>query len=202
MRQPENHSGNTPDPDPGPPPDRARRSGGEESPNAFSAAFLDRLRRHSDHPPTPEAANAGPWKVVRSGPRERSAPIADSGAGEPYWSCVGIGEEEARAHLVTADLACLTAAALPLTGLAPRFHLAEDPDIELPLCDLFDGDSTVGVVDGWSPDLADRLNTLDALRCRPLSLAHFLLAVGDETLRRVGRILVEIAADEEEDESP
>jgi hypothetical protein len=34
----------------------------------------------------------------------------------------------------------------------------------------------------------------DALRMRPLSLAQYLLSVGDETLRRTGRILVGLAS--------
>jgi len=174
----------SPDPaDPAP----SRRPGDESAANAFSAAFLDRLRRHHDHPPTPAAANAGPWRVVRS----------DSASGDPTWSCVAVGEASPRAHLVTPDLAFLAAAAFPLTGEEPRFFLAEDPDIEAPVCDLLDGDSSVGVVDGWTAELAGRMSTLDALRRRPLALAHFLLAVGDETLRRVGRILLELAEEDE-----
>lgn len=168
-------------------PARGLRGGEEPVANAFSAGFLDRLRRHHDHPATPEAANAGPWRVVRSEPS----------ASGPTWSCIAAGETAPRAHLVTPDLAFLAAAAFPLTGEEPRFFLAEDPDIEAPVCDLLDGDSPVGVVDGWNAELAGRMSTLDALRRRPLALAHFLLAVGDETLRRVGRILLELAEEDD-----
>ncbi len=171
--------------------------------NAFSAEFLDRLRRHHDHPPTPEAANAGPWRVIRSGRSARpgEGPVrSDRAAAGPSWECVSAGEAEPRAHLVTPDLAFLTASAFPLTGVPESFFLAEDPDSEAPLCDLLEGDVTVGVVDGWNGELAYRMSTLDALRRRPLALAHFLLAVGDETLQRVGRILVELAEDEAQGE--
>lgn len=173
--------------------------------NAFTPAFLDHLRRHHDHPPVPEALNAGPWTVGRASEASANAGTAGSGAGDgrspgsgagyDSWFCRAAGEAEPRAHLVTADLAFLTAAALPLTGVEPRFFLAEDPDIEAPLCDLLDGDQAIGVVDGWNDELADRMSTLDALRRRPLALAHFLLAVGDETLRRVGTILLELSAE-------
>jgi len=178
----DDRSSNSPDPEP------SGRPGQEPAANAFSAAFLDRLHRHHDHPPTPEVSNAGPWRVVRS----------PSDSGPPTWSCVAAGDAAPRAHLVTPDLAFLTAASFPLAGVESRYFLAEDPDIEEPVCDLLDGDSSVGVVDGWTAELADRMSTLDALRRRPLALAHFLLAVGDETLRRVGGILLELA---EEDES-
>jgi len=51
------------------------------------------------------------------------------------------------------------------------------------------------LVRGGSDELTIVLDVLDALRRQPLALAHFLLAVGDETLERTGRILVDLAPD-------
>jgi len=51
-----------------------------------------------------------------------------------------------------------------------------------------------GWLRGWTEDLPQALTMLDELRLRPLSLAHYLLSVGDETLARTGRILAALAA--------
>jgi len=163
-------------------------------PNAFSPEFLDRLRRKHDHPPTPEAASAGPFSVhpaeIVPPSRRREAP--------PFpWRCLCAGESAPRACLADPDLAYLTAAALPLTGRAPRFALVEDLDAEedryLLVSGWGNGHVDVGTVLGWNEDLPEVLTVLDGLRVRPLALAQFLLSVGNETLARVGRILSELA---------
>jgi len=105
------------------------------------------------------------------------------------------------------DLAYLTAAALPLTGRAPRFELVEDLDAEEEdLSLLVSGcgapparsDRDWGTVRGRNEDLPQPLikllTVLGLLRLRPLALAHYLLSVGDETLARTGRILSKLAA--------
>ncbi len=188
-------------------------------PNAFSSEFLERLRTEHDHPPTPEAANAGPFRVEPvewiewvefcppSSPGASSPPAGAPNAGAPpaafRWACVGEGEEAPRALLAEPDLAYLTAAALPLTGRAPRFELVEDLDAEEEdLSLLVSGcgapparsDRDWGTVRGRNEDLPRVLTVLDELRLRPLALAHFLLSVGDETLARTGRILSKLAA--------
>ena len=103
-------------------------------------------------------------------------------------------------------MAYLTAAALPLTGRAPRFSLVEDLDAEEDLYLLASGCGDRhgepycewGSVRGRIEDLPWVLTVLDLLRVQPLALAHYLLSVGDETLRRVGGILAELTGDSEE----
>jgi len=179
--------------------------------NAFSQEFLDRLRRSYDHPPTPEAANAGPFRVEWIGSTEGSDPAADptdpssppSSHPDLPWACFSAGEAAPRACLADPDVAFLTAAALPLTGQAPRFSLVEDLDAEEDLYLLASGCGDRhgepycewGSVRGWTEDLPWVLTVLDLLRVRPLTLAHYLLSVGDETLRRAGAILAELAGD-------
>jgi len=157
--------------------------------NAFSPEFLDRLRRGQDHPPTPEAANAGPFRVEWLGP--------DAPSSLP-WACFSAGEATARACLADPELAYLLAAVLPLTERAPRFALVEDLDTEEDLYLLVSGfgdqHGDHGTVRGWNENLPAILTALDELRVRPLAVAHFLLSLGDETLRRVGRILAEMAS--------
>jgi len=193
------------------------RSRPSTSPNAFSPDFLEGLRTELDHPPTPEAANAGPFRVepVQStkwiepcspSPPTDASPCsrtkAPTKAGPPpaahRWACVGEGEEAPRAVLEEPDFAYLVAAALPLTGRPPRFELVEDLDAEEDLYLVVSGCGERHVDHGWlrgrAEDLAQALTMLDELRLRPRALAHYLLSVGDETLARAGRILAALAA--------
>jgi len=147
-------------------------------PNAFSPDFLERLRTEHDHPPTPEAANAGPFRVEPFDPFEplhstesieprppsppadasptswtRSRSNAPTNAGPPpaahRWACVGEGEEAPRALLEEPDFAYLVAAALPLTGRPPRFELVEDLDAEEDLYLVVSGCGERHVDHGW-----------------------------------------------------
>ena len=170
-------------------------------PNAFSPDFLERLRKEHDHPPTPGAANAGPFRVEPSPPTD-APPNARTNAGAPpaahRWACVGEGEEAPRALLEEPDFAYLVAAALPLTGRPRRFELVEDLDAEEDLYLVVSGCGERHVDHGWlrgrTEDLPQALTMLDELRLRPRALAHYLLSVGDETLARTGRILAALAA--------
>jgi len=147
-------------------------------PNAFSPDFLERLRMEHDHPPTPEAANAGPFRVepfepveprqstewieprppsppTDAPPGSRSnaptkAPIkAELPPAAHRWACVGEGEEAPRAVLEEPDFAYLVAAALPLTGRPPRFELVEDLDAEEDLYLVVSGCGERHVDHGW-----------------------------------------------------
>lgn len=190
-----------------PPPDR----------NAFSRRFLDRLREE-DHPPTPEAANAGPWTVEPVGSRWDAPPEAPPEAPsetppearviphhvdalasrtfqpEAEWACCSAGEAGPRGVFARPDLAYLFAAALPLDGAPPRLRLARrgldqalggGPDWHR----LTEDGQPVGRLAGFRPELVALANALAALRSRPLALAHFLAACGEETLEPAGRIL-------------
>jgi len=204
--------------------DNGPRSRPSALPNAFSPDFLKRLRTEHDHPPTPEAANAGPFRVEPFDPSEPlqspesieprpPSPATDvppssrsnspTKAGPPpaaahHWACLAEGEEAPRAVLEEPDFAYLVAAALPLTGRPPRFELVEDLDAEEDLYLVVSGCGERhvdhGGLRGRTEDLAQALTMLDELRLRPRALAHYLLSVGDETLARTGRILAALAA--------
>jgi hypothetical protein len=87
-------------------------------PDVFSPEFLERLRTEHDHPPTPEAANAGPFRVEPFEPLQSTEWIepgppcpptdAPTNAGPPpaahRWACVGEGEEAPRAVLEEPNL--------------------------------------------------------------------------------------------------
>ncbi len=164
----------------------ARRGSGREggsSPSAFSAAFLAEIARREPAPATPEADLAGPWRVT-----------ALYGAGsEPRWACIAAGERAPRLVLEAPDLAYLAAAALAVAERPPGFRFQEAADRRLHL--LWHGRSV-----GTSRDLIQVggdtlplvLGGLADLRLQPLAFAHYLLSVPDETLRRSGRLLMEL----------
>jgi len=178
-------------PEPGDGQEQHPRQPHEPAPNAFSAEFLEHLRTCHEHPATPDATNAGPWQVDLLPPGEEPS----GGARNARWLCMAAGEAEPRAFLEHPDSAYLMAAALPLTGHGPRFSLAEALDCPGGFYWVVQGRRDLGVVRGGSDELTIVLDVLDALRRQPLALAHFLLAVGDETLERTGRILVDLAPD-------
>ncbi len=149
------------------------------SSNAFSPGFLDRLSRREPAPATPEADLAGPWRVT-----------ALYGAGdEPRWGCVAAGEREPRLVLQAPDLAYLAAAALAVAERPAGFRFQEDAARRLHL--LWNG-RPVGTATYQGDSLPLVLSGLADLRLQPLAFAHYLLAVPDETLRRSGRILMEL----------
>ncbi len=155
----------------------------ESSSNAFSPVFLDRLSRREPAPATPEADLAGPWRVT-----------ALYGAGdEPRWGCVAAGEREPRLVLQAPDLAYLAAAALAVAERPAGFRFQEDADRRLHL--LWHGrpvGTSRDLIRVGGDTLALHLSGLADLRLQPLAFAHYLLAVPDETLRRSGRILMEL----------
>lgn len=83
-------------------------------------------------------------------------------------------------------------------GAPGPFALVEDLDKEEDLFLLASGfgdqHGDHSAVRGRNEDLPAILTALDELRMRPLAAAHLLLSLGDETLRRVGQILAEIAS--------
>ena len=87
-------------------------------------------------------------------------------------------------------MAHLTTAGLELADRPTRFRFLEDAAGTLHL--MCDGHS-VATAERRSEGLPAVLNALADLRTRPQALAHFLLAVPDEVLRRCGVVLAEMA---------
>ena len=151
-----------------------------EAPNAFAPSFLEEIARREPAPAVPETLSEGPFRVLRH-----------FGDGPPLWACHAAGERQARLTVEAPDLAYLAAAALAVAERPLRFRFQPDAEGRLHL--LEDG-RPVGTASRpeWGSDtLALHLTALAALRARPLALAHYLLSVPDDALRRAGRILVE-----------
>jgi hypothetical protein len=150
--------------------------------NAFAPFFLDHMARREPAPAAPEARSEGPFRIVKL-----------YGDGPPLWACYAAGERQPRLSVEAPDLAYLLAAGMeiaerpsrfgfePVVGAVGRraFHL------------LHDG-HPVGTIDLPGDTLPLHLTGLADLRVRPLALAHYLLSVPDETLRRTGHVLIEM----------
>ena len=116
------------------------------------------------------------------------------GAGDPRWACIAAGERPPRFSFREPDLAFLTATGLTLADRPSRFKFLRDAEGTLHL--LHDG-YPVGTAQRESDQLPLVLTALANLRVQPEALAHFLLAVPDEVLRRCGVILAQMARDAE-----
>ena len=149
--------------------------------NAFDRDFLDTFSKREPAPATPEADNAGPWKVTRL-----------HGAGDPRWACIAAGERPPRFSFREPDLAHLTNAGLALADRPARFRFQVDAAGTLHL--MHDG-YPVGTATRQSDQLPLVLTALANLRTRPDALAHFLLAVPEEVLQRCGVILAQMASE-------
>ena len=162
---------------------RDRRDEFTEPPNAFDRDFLETFARRDPAPAVPEASHAGPWRVTRL-----------HGQGDPRWGCVAVGERPPRFSFREPDLAHLTTTGLALVDRPARFRFQVDAEGTLHL--MHDG-YPVGTADPaeqGSEQLPVVLTALANLRTQPEALAHFLLAVPDEVLRRCGVVLAEMAS--------
>ncbi|MFP3940908.1 MAG: hypothetical protein ACLF0P_11425 [Thermoanaerobaculia bacterium] len=199
---------------PGPPAPPPRPPG--EPPNAFSPGFLDRVAAREPAPAVPEADFAGPWRVVLLDGDSDGARIRD---GSPEWGCVPEGGRGPALVFDSPDLAYLAAAALEVAERPARFRVRDrpapgpgearrpglgagpapdpDPHLEEPL-DLLDLEvlhdgHPVGRAALAGDTLPLDLTRLADLRVRPRALAHLLLSVPEEVLRRAGVIVAEMA---------
>ena len=116
------------------------------------------------------------------------------GAGDELrWGCLAAGESQPRLVLQAPDLAYLAAAALAVAERPPGFRFQEDAARRLHL--LWHGrpvGTSRDLIRVGGDTIALHLSGLADLRVRPLAFAHYLLSVPDETLRRSGRILMEL----------
>jgi hypothetical protein len=118
------------------------------------------------------------------------------GSGDPRWACLAAGERQPRLTLQAPDLAYLTAAALAVTertDTAGAFRFQQDADRRVHI--LWHGrpvGTAPGLVQVASDTLPILLTALADLRTQPLPLAHYLLAIPDEALRRAGALAVQL----------
>ena len=163
--------------------ERVGEKEGGSSRSAFAADFLAQLAHRDPAPATPEANLAGPWRVT-----------ALYGAGnEPRWACIAAGESQPQLALQAPDLAYLAAAAFAVAERPAAFRLQEDAARRLYL--LHRGrpvGTSPGPIQVGGDSFPLVLSGLADLRVQPLAFAHYLLSVPDETLRRSGRILMEL----------
>jgi hypothetical protein len=145
------------------------------------------VARREPAPATPEADQAGPWRVIRV-----------HGQADPRWACYPAGEvppRPGRFRFREPDLAFLTVTGLALAERPPRFQFQVDAAGTLHL--MHDGQSvaTAEPAAGMGDQLPLVLTALANLRVQPEALAQFLLAVPDAVLRRAGVILAELAGE-------
>jgi len=160
-------------------------------PNAFDPQFLATLSHRDPAPATPEADNAGPWRVTRL-----------HGDGDPRWACYAAGESPplpGRYRFREPDLAHLTCSGLSLADRPLRFRFQVDAPRG--------GQATLHLMhDGYPVGQARRgaarsdqlplvLTALANLRVQPEALAQFLLAVPDGVLRRSGVVLARMVGE-------
>lgn len=157
-----------------------------EKPNAFAPTLFDELREREPEPAVPEAANAGPWRVIKL-----------YGRNDPLYACHAAGEPGPRLTFDAPDLANLAAATLAVSERPPRFlwHRSEDGRLHL----LHDGQrvataaadaEALGLDVGGG--LTRDLDLLGDLRGQPLPLARFLVSIPQDVLRRAGTLVMEI----------
>jgi hypothetical protein len=117
------------------------------------------------------------------------------GPGDPRWGLIAAGERPPRFSFREPDVAFLTSAGLTLADRPSRFKFLRDAAGTLHL--MHDGHSVGTAAPGAErgEQLPLVLTALANLRVQPEALAHFLLAVPDEVLRRCGVILAEMAQD-------
>jgi hypothetical protein len=118
------------------------------------------------------------------------------GGGDPRWGLIAAGERPPRFSFREPDVAFLTSAGLTLADRPVRFKFLRDAAGTLHL--MHDGHSvgTAAPAAAQSEQLPVVLSALANLRVQQEALAHLLLAVPDEVLRRCGVILARMAGEE------
>ena len=151
----------------------------DDTPNAFTAEYLELLAERDEPVTAAEADVAGPWHLE-----------AHPASG---WAVLRQGESLESSQPVAIfskkDAARLAAAVLPSTGRRSRYRLGTDPDaLGYP---IYDEVQVVGHFERFHEDLVVALNVVDALVSSPASLAWLLDAAGGLALGHAGKIAVE-----------
>jgi len=156
----------------------------DDTPNAFTAEYLELLAERDEPMTAAEADAAGPWHL-EAHPSSGWA-VLRQGASLESSQPVAIFSKK--------DAARLAAAVLPSTGRPSRYRLGKDPDaLGYP---IFDEDQVVGHFERFHEDLLVALNVVDALASSPGDLAWLLDAAGGLALDHAGKIALERALPE------
>ena len=149
-----------------------------QPPNAFAAAFLERMAELDEPATAGEAETAGTAQVVPA-PQGGYAVLAEG-------ESLAEGDHPV-ATLLDRATALLVAAALPGSGREPTYRLGKEADEHgFP---LYEQGELVGHLAWFDESLLARLNSLDSLTRLPASLAQLLEAGGGLGLERAGRFL-------------
>jgi hypothetical protein len=153
-------------------------------PNAFSPAYLARLRERDASLTSTEAELAGPWKIEPVLGRPGAVAVLrvweDLEAGDPPVGVLW--------HLETAQLLSVL---LPAIDREPLFHVEEATASEgFPLVAVYgeQGPQIAGWLDRYEPRWAEGLHLLEAIIRSPWALAALLEAAGPGAEEQVGRI--------------
>jgi len=154
-------------------------------PSIFSPAFLARLYDRDEAPTASESDLAGPWRTdpIPGAPGSRAVLRA--------WESLEEGDPP-RAVFDEEEIAELCAAALPLLGREPLFHLGSEPGGRGYPVVAFDGEQgprECGALALFEPEVAVALHLLQGLARSPAALAAVIAAAGPGALAQVGRLL-------------
>jgi hypothetical protein len=151
----------------------------DDTPNAFTAEYLELLAERDEPVTAAEADVAGPWHLEA----------------HPWggWAVLRQGTSLSSSQPVAIfskkDAARLAATVLPSTGRPSRYRLGKDPDeLGYP---VYDDAQVVGHFERFHEDLVVALNVVDALVSSPGALAWLLDAAGGLALAHAGKIALE-----------
>jgi hypothetical protein len=152
--------------------------------NAFSPAYLARLREQEEVLTAAEAEMAGPWKEVPL----RGKPGAVAVLRE--WEDVDAGDRPIAVwwHEETARLWSIL---LPAIEREPLFHLRDEETADgYPVVAVYgeQGPQVAGWLDRYEPRWVEALHLLEAIVRSPRALAALLEAAGPGAEEQVGRI--------------
>jgi hypothetical protein len=152
--------------------------------NAFSPAYLARLREQDEAPTAAEAEMAGPWKLEpvlgKPGAVAVLRDFEDLDAGDRP-AAVWWHEEIAR----------LLAILLPALHREPLYYLEEGATADgYPVVAMYgeQGPQVAGWIDRYEPQWVEGLHLLEAIVRSPLALATLLAAAGPGAEEQVGKI--------------
>lgn len=147
-----------------------------QPPNAFSASFLEAVRRQDEPFYAEEAELEGPWMIRQRGGRFE---IFRS------WESAELGYEP-EARVTVPEVALILQAALPALG---RERLFKIRDSQGGRQELVMEDAGIGDLRVFNSDLLTGAHFLACVARSPWSLAALVQAAGPLTMEKVGQIL-------------
>jgi hypothetical protein len=152
--------------------------------NAFSTAYLTRLREQEETLTAAEAELAGPWKQEPAPGKPGAVAVLRQ------WEDLTAGDSPV-AVLWQEERARLLAILLPILDREPLFYLEEGATAEgYPLVAVYgeQGPQIAGWLDRYEPRWSEGLHIVEALIRSPFALATLLEVAGPGAEEQVGRI--------------